>query len=62
MSTGASIAHSGAPSNQKSSYYPGCYILLLVDRFVVIEHDEGKTVLPYDFISENLVQNRRNSD
>jgi len=55
----ASVAHLGAPSDQQASDYPCCYVLLLINGRVVVEHLEFKAILANDPIPVYLVQYSR---
>ena len=62
MPTCASIAHLGAPSDQETSYDPCCYVLLLINGLVVVEHYELKAIIANDLVSVNLIQYSRDGD
>ena len=58
----ASIAHLGAPSDQKTSDDPCSYVLLLIDGLVVVEHYELKAIIANDLVPVYLIQYSRDGD
>lgn len=62
MPTCASVAHLGTPSDQQTSDDPCCYVLLLIDGLVVVEHYELKAIISNDLVPVYLIQYSRDGD